>query len=73
MVVLLHGAAGNWDEVAIAVAAIVVLWVAVKLAGRKPASDDDDEDLDAESASDTRAEPPLEARKDAAHSSSNLG
>jgi hypothetical protein len=49
MVVLLHGAAGGWDEVAIAVAAFAVLWVAVKLAGRKPASDDDDEDGDAES------------------------
>jgi hypothetical protein len=43
MVVLLHGAAGGWDELAIAVAALVVLWVAVKLAGRKPASDDEDE------------------------------
>jgi hypothetical protein len=42
MFVLLHGAAGGWDELAIAVAAFAVLWVAVKLAGRKPASDDDD-------------------------------
>jgi hypothetical protein len=48
MVVLLHGAAGGWDEVAIAVAAFVVLWVAIKLAGRKPASDEDDDDLEAE-------------------------
>jgi hypothetical protein len=46
MVVLLHGAAGGWDELAIAVAAFVVLWVAVKLAGRKPASDDDDEEIE---------------------------
>ena len=44
MVVLLHGAAGGWDELAIAAAAIVVLWVAVKLAGRKPAGDDEDDE-----------------------------
>jgi hypothetical protein len=44
MVVLLHGAVGGWDEVAVAVAAFAVLWVAVKLAGRKPASDDEDEE-----------------------------
>jgi hypothetical protein len=45
MVVLLHGVAGGWDELAIAVAALAVLWVAVKLAGRKSA-DDEDEDED---------------------------
>ena len=50
MVVLLHGAAGGWDEVAIAVAAFAVLWVAIKLAGRKPASDEDDPDDEAEQA-----------------------
>ena len=44
MVVVLHGALGGWDEFAIAIAAFVVLWVAVKLAGRKPASDDDEDD-----------------------------
>jgi hypothetical protein len=43
MLLLLHGDAGSWDEIAIAVAAFVVLWVAVKLAGRK-ANDDEDED-----------------------------
>jgi hypothetical protein len=43
MVVLLHGEAGAWDELAIAVAALAVLWIAVKLAGRKSAGDDDDE------------------------------
>ncbi len=48
MVVLLHGAVGGWDEVAIAVAAFVVLWIAVKVAGRKPANDDEDEELAAE-------------------------
>ena len=45
MVVVLHGALGGWDEFAIAIAAFVVLWVAVKLAGRKPASDDDEDEL----------------------------
>jgi hypothetical protein len=49
MVVLLHGAAGGWDEVAIAVAAFVVLWVAVKLAGRKPATDDQEDEVSSES------------------------
>lgn len=43
MVVVLHGVAGGWDEVAIAVAGFVVLWIAVKVAGRKPAKDDEDE------------------------------
>jgi hypothetical protein len=42
MLLLLHGAAGPWDEVVVAVIAFGVLWVAVKLAGRKPAGDDDD-------------------------------
>jgi hypothetical protein len=51
MVVLLHGAAGGWDELAIAVAAFVVLWIAVKLAGRKPAGEDEEE-LTAETAAD---------------------
>jgi hypothetical protein len=44
MVVVLHGVAGGWDELAIAVAAFVVLWIAVKLAGRKPAGEDEDEE-----------------------------
>lgn len=43
MVVVLHGVAGGWDELAIAVAAFVVLWVAVKIAGRKPAAEDENE------------------------------
>jgi hypothetical protein len=74
MVVLLHGAAGGWDEVAIAVAAFAVLWVAVKLAGRKPASDDEDEDADTEPASDALpADATLQEHKDPAHSSPNLG
>ena len=36
---LLNGAAGGWDELAIALVALGVLWIAVKLAGRKPAGD----------------------------------
>ena len=36
MILFLHGAAGGWDELLIAVAAFGVLWIAVKLAGRKP-------------------------------------
>ena len=44
MLGLLHGEAGGWDELAIAVAAFGVLWLAVKLAGRKPAVDDDEQE-----------------------------
>jgi hypothetical protein len=44
MLLLLHGEAGSWDEIAIAVAAFVVLWVAVKLAGRKPSDADEADD-----------------------------
>ena len=43
MVLLMHGDYGGVDEIAIAVAAFVVLWVAVKLAGRKPSENDEDE------------------------------
>jgi hypothetical protein len=45
MLLLLHGEAGSWDEIAIAVAAFVVLWVAVKLAGRKPSDDEVEDEL----------------------------
>lgn len=44
MLVLLHGAAGGLDEIAIGVVAFGVLWFAVKLAGRKPADDDEQEE-----------------------------
>jgi hypothetical protein len=43
MTVLLHGSAGGWDELVIALVAFGVLWVAVKLAGRKPATDEADQ------------------------------
>ncbi|HLZ29783.1 MAG TPA: hypothetical protein VKV73_20890 [Chloroflexota bacterium] len=46
MAVLLNGAAGGWDELAIAVVALGVLWLAVKLAGRKRPDQDDDAALD---------------------------
>jgi hypothetical protein len=62
MLLLLHGDAGVWDELAIAVAALAVLWIAVKLAGRKSAGDDDDED-EPQAASDQEEQP------DPAHSS----
>ena len=70
MAVLLHGAVGGWDEVAIAVAAFVVLWVAVKVAGRKPAGEHDDHDEE----SLTPLIEPLpegEAAEEAARSASN--
>jgi cell division septation protein DedD len=44
MILAIHGVAGGWDELAIALVAFGVMWVAVKLAGRKAQDDDDDED-----------------------------
>jgi hypothetical protein len=64
MVVLLHGATGGWDELAIAVVALAVLWIAVKLAGRKPASDEDDETVQQDTATGSGEE-----RTDPAHPS----
>jgi hypothetical protein len=43
---LLNGAAGAWDELAIALIAFGVLWVAVKLVGRRPTGQDEDAALD---------------------------
>jgi hypothetical protein len=57
MVVLLHGVAGGWDELAIAVAALAVLWVAVKLAGRKSADDEDEEEDEAGVTSQPKEQP----------------
>jgi hypothetical protein len=74
VVVLLHGAAGGWDELAIAAVAVGVLWVAVKLAGRKPASDDDEDHVAEEQAErgllTTSSE---EERQDPTRSSPKLG
>ena len=69
MVVLLHGAAGGLDELAIAAVGIVVLWVAIKLAGRKPASDDEEVHVDEEEASGQLTATNEEDQKDPAHSS----
>jgi hypothetical protein len=44
MMLFVHGAAGGWDELIIAAVAFGVLWLAVKLAGRKPAADDDEQE-----------------------------
>jgi hypothetical protein len=44
MILFAHGAAGGWDELIIAAVAFAVLWLAVKLAGRKPAEADDEQD-----------------------------
>jgi hypothetical protein len=60
MTLLLNGAAGGWDELAIAVLALGVLWVAVKLAGRKRLADEDE--LDAEQEHADPADPPAKPR-----------
>ncbi len=65
MLLVLHGAAGGWDEIAVAVVGLAVLWIAVKLAGRKAASDEDDEDT---ASSDVLVQADEEAR-DPAHAS----
>jgi len=66
MVLLFHGEAGGWDELAIAVAALAVLWIAVKLAGRRSAGDTDDDD-------ELEAEPEQEGQQDPARSPTKLG
>jgi hypothetical protein len=67
MLVLFHGAAGGWDELAIAVAALAVLWIAVKLAGRKSANDaEENAELEPEAEQ-------QEERKNPAHSPTQLG
>lgn len=55
MVLLFHGAAGGWDELLIALVAFGVLWIAVKVAGRK-SGNADDEDEEQEEALETRPE-----------------
>jgi hypothetical protein len=44
VMLFLHGESGGWDELLIALVAFVVLWAAVKLAGRKPADVDESDD-----------------------------
>jgi hypothetical protein len=60
MTLLLHGETGGWDELVIALVAFGVLWVAVKLAGRKAADAEVDEDaaVDADDAHADPAQPP---------------
>ncbi len=63
MTVLLHGETGGWDELLIALVAFGVLWVAVKLAGRKPADGDEGDEgeaaaVDADNGQTDPAQPP---------------
>jgi hypothetical protein len=44
--VILHGVAGGWDELLIALVAFGVMWIAVKLASRKRVDDDEDDEVD---------------------------
>jgi hypothetical protein len=64
MVVLLHGEAGGWDELLIALIAFGVMWLAVKLAGRKSATDDDQDELSPDTDTDTKLDI---AEEDGAH------
>jgi hypothetical protein len=58
MVLLFHGAYGGWDELLIALVAFGVLWIAVKLAGRKSGAGDDDEEDEAEPGAAERKDEP---------------
>jgi hypothetical protein len=58
MVFLLHGESGGWDELIIAVVAFGILWLAVRLAGRKPAETDPASDAPEESEQPDAARPP---------------
>lgn len=55
---LLHGEAGSWDELAIVVVGFVVIWLAVKLAGRKPADGGDEPTIADASVEEQEALPP---------------
>jgi hypothetical protein len=57
MLVVLHGLAGGWDELLIAALAFGVLWIAVKLAGRKPAGEDAESVADESAAVEAAQEP----------------
>jgi hypothetical protein len=69
MVLAIHGEAGGWDELIIAVVALAVLWVAVKLAGRKPADDGEETDAAAGQVSAGEASAPLDASAEAVNGS----
>lgn len=64
MILAIHGVAGGWDELAIALVAFGVMWVAVKLAGRKAQDDDEDEDEAAPEGLPLAADPVHEERQD---------
>ena len=46
LLILFHGVTGGFDELIIAVAAIGILWLAIKFAGRKPADEESDAEAD---------------------------
>ena len=46
--VLLHGVAGFGDELFIVLLAFAVLWLTVRLNGKKRVQDDDEDDYDAD-------------------------
>jgi hypothetical protein len=56
LALLAHGGLGGWDELVIVAVGFVVLWVAVKLAGRKPATGEEADE--AEAADDTEPAAP---------------
>ena len=57
--VLLHGAGGGFDELAIVVVALAVVWLAVRLAGRRPADGTEPaESEEARAANDESESPP---------------
>lgn len=56
VLLVLHGEAGGWDELIIAVVALAVLWVAVKIAGRKSVAEDDEAETAGSGGESTSAE-----------------
>ncbi len=63
MLLLFHGAAGGLDELVIAVVAIGVLWLAVKLAGRKGGAEDEEQtDIETEPGIEDQHEPAAPSR-----------
>jgi hypothetical protein len=62
LILLLHGLAGGFDELIIAVVAIGVLWLAVKLAGRKPAEAEQEEEEQEVAAAEEQSDPAAPTR-----------
>ncbi len=63
MLFLLHGEAGGLDELIIAVVAVIVLWLAVKLAARKPADADEVEPEHGDASEQATEAPPAAPRR----------